>query len=96
MLGEVLENIGIGIVSVVNTLNPSLVVIGGSLSLLGQPLLDHLSQTLRQRTFPAFQAFLDVRITEQDAAHASAHGAAATVLDDFFGRLGRQGRRRIS
>lgn len=87
VLREVLDHIGVGVVSLVNTFNPSLIVIGGRFSVLGRTLLEHVAGMVRERTFPAFQAELDVRLSELDPQTAGARGAAALVLDAFFRRV---------
>jgi glucokinase len=48
VLAEVGTNLGLGVASIVSLLNPEVVVIGGGLAAIGQPLLSPLRKAVRQ------------------------------------------------
>jgi len=92
VLDEVVELIGIGVVNLVNTFNPSLIVLGGILSELREAgLLEGVWTVLKERAFGSLTSYLDIRVTSQDDATRAAHGAAGFVLERFFGDIAKPG-----
>lgn len=65
---------------VINLLNPSAVVLGGSLARLGPMLLAHVREAARSRTLVNSMAASSIMVT-QLGPHAIARGAATLVLD---------------
>lgn len=52
ILGSAMGYLGIGVANLVNLLNPDLIVIGGSLTKLGDLLFDPVRRAVAQRSFP--------------------------------------------
>jgi predicted NBD/HSP70 family sugar kinase len=73
-LGEVLA-------SVVNALNPSVIVIGGSLAEAHQQLFAGLRETIYQRSTPLATQRLEIAPTAL-GTHAGVHGAIALAIDE--------------
>lgn len=82
-LEEVGHYLGLGVVSLVNALNPSLVIVGGSVSQAGTWILRPVERVLRQRALGPLAASVRVigSMLGQDAA---ALGTASLVLDNLF------------
>jgi predicted NBD/HSP70 family sugar kinase len=77
---EAAEYLGIAIAGMVNLMNPSAVIIGGRIALLGERLLGPLRETVLRRTFVSAAAAAEIRTSDlgpQDVAI----GAATLVLD---------------
>lgn len=77
---EAAEYLGIAIAGMVNLMNPSAVIIGGSIARLGERLLAPLRETVLRRTFVSAAAASEIRTSDlgpQDVAI----GAATLVLD---------------
>lgn len=55
------QHIGIALASLINVVNPGMIIIGGSVSLMGDLLLEPIRQTATKRSLPA--SAQDVRIT---------------------------------
>jgi glucokinase-like ROK family protein len=73
------EYIGIALASLINILNPGLVIIGGSISLMGDLILEPIRQTAIQRSLPA--SAQGVRITAAYLGQRSSGlGAIAQAL----------------
>lgn len=73
--------LGIGLVNVINTLNPSRIVLGDELALSGLPFLARVKETVQQHILPAVYERVDIvlsRFIDQDAAVI---GGSAVVLD---------------
>ena len=77
---EAAENLGIAIASLLNLMNPRLVIIGGGLSRLGDHLLEPLRDVIRNRTLVSSLAAADVT-TSALGPRSIAIGAATYVLD---------------
>ncbi|MFC1807639.1 ROK family protein [Candidatus Omnitrophota bacterium] len=54
-------NLGIGLASIVNIINPEVIVIGGGVSKAGEMLLDPMEETLRSKAMPIFTKGLKIR-----------------------------------
>ncbi|MBN1485198.1 MAG: ROK family transcriptional regulator [Chloroflexia bacterium] len=77
------RRIGTALTSLVNLLNPGIIVIGGGVARAGPFLLDPLRETVQQRALPV--AVQGTRIVEsQLGADAIAIGAVTTVLRELF------------
>ncbi|HMB71836.1 MAG TPA: ROK family protein, partial [bacterium] len=77
---EAAEHLGIAVAGVLNLLNPSVVILGGGLTRLGDLLLDPLHETVRHRTLVSSVAASEIRVAEL-GPRAVAIGAATLVLD---------------
>ena len=73
-------NLGIAIASLLNLMNPRLVIVGGGISRLGDQLLDPLRDVIRRRTLVSSLAVAEVRTSEL-GPRSTAVGAATYVLD---------------
>jgi predicted NBD/HSP70 family sugar kinase len=60
---QAIEFLGIGIVNVVNTLNPNIIVIGDELATLGPVLLDKIKAVVKERTLPAIYSELQIELS---------------------------------
>ena len=74
------RRLGVAIADVLNLLNPAVVILGGSLSSLGDSLIIPLRETVVRRTFANSVASVDIRTSEL-GPRAIAVGAATLVLD---------------
>lgn len=77
---EAAENLGIAAASLLNLMNPSLVVLGGGLSQLGELLLEPLRETVRERTLVSSLSASRI-CTSRLGPQAIAVGAATLVLE---------------
>jgi glucokinase-like ROK family protein len=79
------RRIGLMVATLVNALNPSLVVIGGGVSGLGDPLIAAVRETVYGRSLPlATRELRIVRSSLND--EAGRIGAASIVVDELFSR----------
>lgn len=77
--------IGSMVATLVNALNPSLVVIGGGVSGIGDPLIASIRETVYRRSLPL--ATRDLRIVRSELeGDAGRIGAASMVVDELFAR----------
>ncbi|MBC8424946.1 ROK family protein [bacterium] len=76
---EAAKHLGIAIAGLMNLMNPSLVIIGGDLSRLGDLLLDPLRETVKRRTLVDSVAAARIRTSEL-GPRSVAVGAATLVL----------------
>ncbi len=80
------RDLGIGLGSLINIFNPEVIVLGGSLTKIGDPYLGPARETAQRECFA--QAWRDVRIVGGELGDRSAAmGAAAIALDAASGRL---------
>jgi predicted NBD/HSP70 family sugar kinase len=77
---EAAELLGIAVAGMLNLLNPSLVILGGGLSRLGEILLEPLRDTVRGRTLLTSLAAAEIR-TSDLGPRSIAIGAATRVLE---------------
>jgi glucokinase-like ROK family protein len=77
---EAAAHLGTAVAGLMNLLNPSLVVIGGDLSRLGDLLLDPLRETVKRRTLVSSVAAAEIR-TSNLGPQSIAVGAATAVLN---------------
>lgn len=82
--------IGYGCLIIFNTFNPHTIVIGDIVSEAGQPLLDEIKRTVRQRAIPEIYESTTIRLTPMPT-DATVLGAAAVAINylldhpsDFF------------
>lgn len=82
--------IGYGCLIIFNTFNPHTIVIGDIVSEAGQPLLDEIKRTIRQRAIPEIYESTTIRLTTMPT-DATVLGAAAVAINylldhpsDFF------------
>ena len=76
---EAATHLGRAVASLLNLLNPSMVILGGNLARLGDLLLDPLRETVRSRTLVSSVAAAEIRASEL-GLQAIAIGAATLVL----------------
>jgi len=76
---EAAENLGIAVASLLNVINPSLVVIGGDLARLGPLLLEPLRETVSRRTLITSVSAAEIRTSEL-GPQTVAVGAATMIL----------------
>jgi predicted NBD/HSP70 family sugar kinase len=80
LIGEAGKQLGIGVASLLNLLNPPIVVLGGHLAAAGDLLLAPIRDTLRHRTL--WKSVAEARImTSMLGENAIALGAATRVLE---------------
>jgi glucokinase-like ROK family protein len=77
---EAAEYLGRAVAGMLNLLNPSMVILGGGLSRLGELLLEPLRETVRRRTLVSSLVASEVRTSEL-GTQAIAVGAATLVLE---------------
>ena len=82
------RHLGIGAASLVNALNPDLLVFGGILSNAGDILLPHIEKELAQRALPWTQQAVDVRLA-QHGSDATVMGGVAMVVQTILSTPGR-------
>jgi len=83
VLEETGTHLGLGISSIVNALNPALVVLGGAFSLAGPFLLGVIDRTVREHAIPESYQVLRIA-TSSHGPDACVMGAVALVLDEFL------------
>ncbi|MBI5957104.1 MAG: ROK family protein, partial [Chloroflexi bacterium] len=82
-INQVIEVLGTGIANLINTFNPQLIVLGGSLGLTLEPFLAAIrTVAARQVTFPS-DGSPDIKASSIKS-NACALGAVALVLDDIL------------
>lgn len=72
--------IGYGCLIIFNTFNPHTIVIGDIVSEAGQPLLDEIKRTVRQRAIPEIYESTTIRLTAMPT-DAAVLGAAAVAIN---------------
>jgi len=78
IINEAMSYLGVGVANLVNLLNPELVVIGGSLTKMGETLFDPVRRAVKRRAFPI--AAQRVRIVPAELGdRVGALGAAAAA-----------------
>ncbi len=82
-LNEIGRYLGIGIASLVNALNPDLIVFGGPLSLAGDHLLPVIENEMHQRAL-RWSANTTEIVLAQHGSNACVMGGAATVYQDIL------------
>ncbi len=75
--------LGIGIANLVNTLNPELVVLGGTLALAWHILIPEIQATVQEQALKPSQQVLRI-VTSAHGSEACVVGAAALVLDEIL------------
>lgn len=80
---EAAEHLGVAVAGLLNLMNPSMVILGGSLTRAGELLLDRLRSIVRDRTYATSVAATDICIGEL-GPHAVALGASTLVLNAAF------------
>lgn len=76
--------IGYGCLIIFNTFNPHTIVIGDIVSEAGQPLLDEIKRTVRQRAIPEIYESTTIRLTTMPT-DATVLGAAAVAINYLLG-----------
>ena len=80
LVQEAAEYLGIAVAGMLNLMNPSMVILGGGLSRLGELLLEPLRETVRRRTLVSSLVASEVRTSEL-GTQTIAVGAATLVLE---------------
>lgn len=75
--------IGYGCLIIFNTFNPQTIVIGDIVSEAGQPLLDQIKTTVKQRAIPEIYESTTIRLTSMPT-DAAVLGAAAVAISYFL------------
>jgi glucokinase len=78
VLNRVGHYLGIGIASLINALNPQLIVLGGAVSLAGAFLLPVIEDELQKRTMPWSRKATEI-VLAQHGVDACLMGGTATV-----------------
>lgn len=91
VLHEAGQAMGIGVANVINIFNPSLVVIGGPLSMVGQFMLPGIQESIELHTLPEIRQLAQV-VLSASGPDASVIGAVATVVEAIFSKPTRSGR----
>ena len=76
---EAAEHLGIAVAGLLNLMNPSLVVVGGDLAVLGDMLIAPLRETVQKRTLVSSVAAADIKASEL-GPRSMAVGAATMIL----------------
>lgn len=82
-LNETGEDLGLGIANLINTLNPELVVIGGTLSIAGKFILPAIKKVIEQRALFETRQKVKVELSTF-GPDASVMGAVALVIKDIL------------
>ncbi|MEW9551345.1 ROK family transcriptional regulator [Nonomuraea sp. NPDC050783] len=83
LLGELADHLTTGLASVVNLLNPELILLGGIFRTAPEPVLDRVRAALRAKAFPALRD--TVRVERPTlGGDAGVVGGAAVALDSFL------------
>jgi predicted NBD/HSP70 family sugar kinase len=69
--------------NLVNIFNPQTIIISGWISLLGQEVLDSITNTVKQRTLEGLADNITIEVSQLERK-AALIGAAALILEDFF------------
>jgi glucokinase-like ROK family protein len=77
---EAAEYLGIAVAGLLNLMNPTMVILGGGLTRVGELLLEPLRETVRRRTLVSSVATAVIRTSEL-GPQAAAVGASTLVLD---------------
>jgi predicted NBD/HSP70 family sugar kinase len=81
IIEEVGSRIGAALVAGLSFVNPSTCIVGGELSMVGEPLLDPIRREIMRRVTPAFASDLSV-VASQRGREAEVLGAAIMQLAD--------------
>lgn len=80
---EVAVNLADGLVSIVNLLNPEVIVTGGFPYLAGDTFMERLRSAVVERSFPTLRSAIRIEPTSF-GADVGAIGGASVALDQFF------------
>ncbi|MGB9809881.1 MAG: ROK family protein, partial [Caldanaerobacter sp.] len=82
-LKEVGKNLGIGVVNIINTFNPELVIIGNTLSLAKELILDEILKEVETKSL-VYRYSKTKIITSKLELQAGAIGAVSLVISELF------------
>lgn len=82
-LKEIGEKLGIGIVNIINTFNPDLVIIGNTLSLAGDLILNEVIHQVRDKCFVSKYYNVKIEMSKLKI-HACTIGAVSLVISELF------------
>ncbi|RAV22470.1 ROK family protein [Paenibacillus contaminans] len=82
-INELGDYLAVGLGNIVNLFNPELIVIHGEMTMLGEPLLSRVRQSLLGRALPAAAARADIRFTGF-GEHANLIGAGSLAWRETF------------
>lgn len=74
--------IGVGIVNILHSFNPEIVVLGGGVMQIGEPLLTIIRQTVKERAIEAFQENVQI-VTTTLGDSIGLHGTVALVAQNL-------------
>ncbi|TBL79937.1 ROK family transcriptional regulator [Paenibacillus thalictri] len=80
------RHLGIGLVNIVNSFNPELIIIGGRLTAAAEWLDEPIRQTMEQRLLPYPRKPLEVQFSALDS-RSTVLGASTLAAGNFFGKL---------
>ncbi|MBW3094154.1 ROK family transcriptional regulator [Bifidobacterium sp. 64T4] len=83
MIRTIGKYVGYGCLIIFNAFNPHTIVIGDIVSEAGQPLLDEVKQTVKQRAIPEIYESTTIRLTSTPT-DAAVLGAAAVAISYFL------------
>ncbi|MEU4514625.1 ROK family transcriptional regulator [Nonomuraea wenchangensis] len=83
LLGEVADHLTTGLASVVNLLNPELILLGGLFRTAPEPVFDRVRAALRAKVFPVLRDMVRVERPTL-GGDAGVVGGAAVALDSFL------------
>jgi Transcriptional regulator/sugar kinase len=75
--------LGLGLVNIVNILNPSLIILSDRMSSAGKLLLDTVSDTLKKNLLPSIYENLTIRLGSE-VKNIFLHGADALVMENIL------------
>jgi len=75
--------IGIGIATLINILNPSMVILGGGITRSGEVLLSSINQTVRKQALGIISRTVSIQ-KSQIKEYAGVIGGATAVFDKIF------------
>jgi predicted NBD/HSP70 family sugar kinase len=87
IVGDAGERLGLALASVINLLNPDIVVLGGALCRAADHVMGPLRRTLKERVPPTSRAEATIEISAL-GEHANALGAATLVLEHIMSDQG--------
>jgi len=87
VLSSSFDYLGVGISNLINIFNPSLIVIGGQLSVCGDLMLERVQRAVRLRAYPTLAGATQIRLAALDPVMGAALGAASLVLSEMLDHL---------
>ncbi len=80
LLDEIAENIGYGCVTLINSYNPDIIIIGDVLSKAGDMILPKIKETVKERAIPELYSQVKIELSKL-SVDPTLYGAAAIATD---------------